>query len=460
MNRLSPPLSPRRHGIVHLGLGAFFRAHAAIYIDETPEAAAGDWGITGVSLRHPDQRDKLQPQNWAYNAVELAETQTARQISALTDVLVAKENPDAVLARLVEPDTRLVTLTVTEKGYCHEPSTGKLNEDHPDIHHDLTKGPVSAPGYLVHGLAARKAAGLPPFTIVSLDNLPANGRVLQEVTTQLAALKDPVLADWITQNCAFPSSMVDRIVPATTDADIALIEKLTGYHDAAPVMHEPFRQWVLEDNFCGPRPDLAAVGVEIVKDVAPYEHMKLRLLNGAHSSLAYIGLQAGFETVAQASADPDMRNFTAGLWDEAIEVLTPPSGADPHAYTRALQARFENPGIRHLLRQIAMDGSQKLPQRLIATLMERRRRELPSPHLLRALAAWIVHAASGAANDPMKDRFARITGDAPVLARGYLALSEVFPAELATDDQVTAELARLIGVIQHGNPRAILEEPL
>ena len=291
-----------------------------------------------------------------------------REITVLNDVLVAPEDPAAVLAAMADPAVKIVTLTVTEKGYCHNPATGALNFDHPDIRHDLSHDlPVSAPGYLVRALAARKAAGHAPFTVLTCDNLPENGKLVRGIVLELAERIDPALADWIAAEGRFPSTMVDRITPATTDADIERIERLTGTPDAAPVMHEPFAQWAVEDDFVGgARPDLDAAGVEMVSDVTAHEHMKLRMLNGTHSALAYIGYLAGHETIADTMADPVFAGYARALWAEIMPAVTAPEGVSLPDYADALFDRYANPAIRHRTWQIAMDGSQKLPQRFWA----------------------------------------------------------------------------------------------
>jgi fructuronate reductase len=276
--RLSRPAGPRPDvGIVHLGLGAFFRAHGALYIAEAMAKSGGDWGIVGVSLMSPTQRDLLEPQGFAYTALELGPGgETPRVIDVVQDVLVARDDRAAVLAAMADPGIRIVSLTVTEKGYCHEPSTGRLNATHPDIVHDLTHpdAPRSAPGFIVRALSRRRAAGLRPFTVLCCDNLPENGAVVRGVTLELARLIDPALALWIEAEGAFPSTMVDRIVPATKPEDIERLADLTGVLDLSPVMHEPFRQWVVEDRFVdGARPDLGAVAVQLVEDVTPFELM-------------------------------------------------------------------------------------------------------------------------------------------------------------------------------------------
>ncbi|WP_425415682.1 mannitol dehydrogenase family protein [Paracoccus tibetensis] len=449
-------------GIVHLGLGAFFRAHGAIFVAEAMEASGGDWGIIGVSLQSTGTRDKLAPQGWAYTALELGpQGETPQVVSVLRDVLVAPENPQAVLDAMAAPEVRIVSLTVTEKGYCHEPSTGRLNEHHPDIRHDLDNPlPKSAPGFLVRALQARREARLPPFTVLCCDNLPENGRVVRGVVLDLARLIDPALADWIAANGAFPSTMVDRIVPATTPADLDRLEALTGARDEAPVMHEPFRQWVIEDDFCAGRPDLGAVGVQLVADVTPFEHMKLRMLNGTHSSLAYLGYLAGHETIADTARDPVFAAFVRRLWqDEIIPALAPPPGEDLGAYAEALAARYENPAIRHRTWQIAMDGSQKLPQRILGTIAEGRAAGREVAGLTLAVAAWMRYASGtdekGApieVKDPLAPRLAALWRDDPAeTVAGFLALSEVFPPALREDQGFAAELtAALDGLVRRG----------
>ena len=382
-------------GIVHLGLGAFARAHLALYTEDT--AAPGDalaWGILGASLQRPDQRDLLAPQDCLYTAVERGpEGATTRIVTCLTGVLVAPEDPQAVLTAMSNGSTRIVTLTITEKGYCHDPATGRLNLAHPTIAHDLAHphAPRGAIGFLVEALRRRREAGLRPFTVLCCDNLPANGHVVARLVEAFAAERDPSLAAWIAAEGRFPCSMVDRIVPATTPADVAEMARLTGLEDAAPVIHEPFRQWVIEDRFVdGARPRWEAGGAQFVSEVEPFEHMKLRLLNGAHSALAYLGYLGGHETIADTIADPGYAAFVERLWrEEIVPVVPPPPGTDLLAYVADLKTRFANPAIRHRTWQIAMDGSQKLPQRLLGTIRERLARDLPIPCLALVIAGWI-----------------------------------------------------------------------
>ena len=392
--RLSRDHPAPGHGIVHLGLGAFFRSHGALVIEDAIEQAGGDWGITGVSLRSPDIRDRLSPQQSVYSAVELAAAgETVRKVGVVRDVIHAPSNPDAVIGLMADPTTRIVSLTVTEKGYCHVPSTGELDETHDDITHDLNaQRPRSAVGFILRALERRHRNGLRPFTVMSCDNLPDNGKVVRNVVLRLASLVDESLALWIADHGCFPSTMVDRIVPATTEADVTQLAQNTGVWDAAPVFHEPFLQWIIEEDFVGnERPLFEQVaGVQVVADVRPFEVMKLRMLNGTHSSLAYLGYLAGFETIAETVADKNFCKFVGRLWErEIIPTLTPPSGVDLKRYASDLLTRYQNPAIRHKTWQIAMDGSQKLPQRILGTLLDNASADRRSDGLCLSIAGWM-----------------------------------------------------------------------
>lgn len=441
-------MSKAKTGIVHLGLGAFFRAFGCVYVADAMARSGGDWGITGVSLRSPATRDALKGQGWAYTSAALsAQGIDLRRIEVLNEVLVAPEDPAALLAVMADPAVRIVTLTVTEKGYCHNPATGALNVDHPDIRHDLSNAlPVSAVGYLVRALQLRHAAGARPFTVLTCDNLPENGALVRAVVLDMAGRIDPALADWIAENARFPSTMVDRITPATTDADIVRINELAGWADAAPVMHEPFSQWAVEDDFVdGARPDLAAAGVALVSDVTAHEHMKLRMLNGTHSALAYTGYLAGHDTIAQTVADPDFARFVRLLWSEIAPSVIAPSGVDLEAYAAALFERYANTAIHHRTWQIAMDGSQKLPQRLLGTLRENFAAGRSSAGLCLAVAAWMRYVAGKDeagqdidVRDPLADRLrdaAQACETAAATVRALLAIEEVFAPDLAAQLQ-------------------------
>jgi fructuronate reductase len=463
-----------RPAIVHLGLGAFFRAHGAAYTEDVLAAdptGSLDWGILGASLQRPDQRDRLAPQDGYYTLIERRpEGPEARVIGSLLGVLVAPEDPAGLVARMAAPSTRIVSLTVTEKGYCHDPATGLLRADHPDVKHDLEHPgtPKTAPGFIVAALEARFKAGQAPFTVLTCDNLPGNGALVARLVRDMAALRDDGLAAWIEAEGAFPSTMVDRIVPAATEADIALAERLTGFYDAAPVAHEPFRQWVIEDRFAAAgRPAWENAGAQLVSDVAPFEHMKLRLLNGAHSAIAYLGVLAGLGTVREAVADPALRAFIEALWrEEIVPAVPPPPGMDLGAYTAELMERFANPAIAHKTIQIAMDGSQKLPQRLLATVRERRRQGAPIGRIALVIAAWMHYLAGRDDNggdyeirDPMAAELMALAtaGGAPIdTVRAFLGVGAVFGGDLAGDAVFASAIAGHLALLRQAGVKAAI----
>ncbi|MFP5077756.1 mannitol dehydrogenase family protein [Rhizobium sp. YIM 134829] len=389
-------------GIVHLGLGAFHRAHQAAIIDRCLSSGETDWGIIGASLRSPATRDALDPQDGLYTlAVVDGSGERLTVIGALLRSLVAPEDPAALIACLADPRIRIVTLTVTEKAYLRAASGG-LDLDHPDIVHDLAapESPRTIYGFLTAAIARRQAADIAPFTLLSCDNLPENGKTLKRLLVAFATRRDAALGRFVDSAIAFPSSMVDRIVPATTDADRDRISARLGLQDAWPVTTEPFLQWVIEDNFTAGRPQWERFGVEMVAHVAPFEEMKLRLLNGAHSAIAYLGLLAGHATVSEAFADPLIRRFVSRLWAEAIPSLPSDAGLDPAAYVASLTERFDNPALKHRTAQIANDGSQKLPQRIIAVALARLAAGGSADHLALVPAAWLAAAKARNAGLP------------------------------------------------------------
>lgn len=447
-----------RTGIIHLGIGAFHRAHQAVICDDLLAAGDRRWGITGVSLRSAAVRDQLAPQDGLYSLVERdGAEERVRIIGAVQQVLVAPEDPAAVIAALASPHVHLVTLTVTEKGY--KLSGGRLDRSDPDVAADLASlaAPRTAPGFIIAGLAARRGAGLPPFTAISCDNLPHNGALLRDAVLELARAHDEGLAGWIAERGAFPQTMVDRIVPATSEADIAALAGRIGVTDAAMVKTEPFLQWVIEDRFASERPDFAGTGVQLAEDVAPWEEAKLRLLNGAHSAIAYLGGLAGIDFVQDFVARAEGRAYIERLWDESATTLSPPAGLDIAAYRAALMARFANPALAHRTRQIAADGSQKLPQRLIAPAAARISAGLPIEALALAIAAWMRwqtgHTDSGETfmvDDPLAATMAaRLSGRTSSADQvdALLGIDAIFPAPLAADprfrDPVIAHYHRL-----------------
>jgi fructuronate reductase len=427
-------------GIVHLGIGAFHRAHQAVYVDDVLAAGDHRWGIVGVSLRGTDTRDALAPQDGLYTLLVRGNGAPARIIGSVREVLFAPAEIEPVLARMSAPSTSIVSLTITEKGYCHSPATGELDENHPQIIADLANpaAPQTALGFLAEALRRRRAAGIAPFTVLTCDNLPANGETLHRVLSRYATLLSPDFGSFVANEVATPSTMIDRIVPATTDIDREAAAEAIGLEDAWPIVTEPFSQWVIEDRFPAGRPSFETVGAEFVSDVAPYEKMKLRMLNGAHSSLAYLGTLAGLEFVSQAVADVGLSAFAAMLMRDAAETLTTPS-ATREAYALALMNRFQNPTLRHRLIQIAMDGTQKLPQRLLGTVRDRLAAGKPIARHALAVAAWMRFVsrrdATGApirANDPLADQLVAAVSAASdeAIVRNLLALKSVFGDDL------------------------------
>ncbi len=451
-------------GIVHLGVGAFHRAHQAVF---TEAILGGDpsWGISGVSLRSPETRDALQPQDGLYTLkIQDGEGEQLQVIGSVVELLCAPEDPEAVLRRMADPATRIVSLTITEKGYCHNPATGTLDEAHPDIVHDLNnpRQPRSATGFIVEALARRATAGIAPFTLLSCDNLPGNGHVLKRVVKRFAELRDPALTSLV-RSVASPSTMVDRIVPATTDSDRDAIATALGLDDAWPVMTEPFQQWVIENDFPLGRPAWEKAGAVFVEDVAVFEMMKLRLLNGSHSTLAYLGYLAGAETVAEAMALPGMEELVEGLMrEEATPTLPPLQGFDLAAYRADLLQRFRNPRLRHRTWQIAMDGSQKLPQRLLGTIRDRLKAGAGYERLALGVAAWMryargldEHGQPIDVRDPHAARIAELVRDIAEPERivdAYLTMRDVFGADLATSAPFRLALVKaLTRLVEEGS---------
>jgi fructuronate reductase len=451
-------------GIVHLGVGAFHRAHQAAYVDDCLGAGEAGWGIIGASLQSPTTADALNPQDGLYTLAERgSDGEHLRVIGAIQSVLVAPNDPAALLDALTDPRIRIVTLTITEKAYLRN-AAGKLDTTHQGIVHDLASPtqPRTAHGFLVEALARRRLAGTKPFTILCCDNLPANGATLHRLLVQFARLRDEGLARHV-ETVACPSSMVDRIVPATTDADRARVSTVLGVHDAWPVMTEPFKQWVIEDDFPTGRPDWERFGVTMVRDVRPFEDMKLRLLNGAHSSIAYLGLLLGHETVARAFADPAIRRFVDALWAEAVPTLPADAGLDTQSYTAALSERFANTALAHRTAQIANDGSQKLPQRIIGSAIDRMEVGQSPDHLALTVAAWI-HAAQSRGStlpaehftDPLDAKIAAMPASSPAQTVDALFDSAGFAAGSRHADQLKRLAARHLETLRGKGAAAAL----
>jgi fructuronate reductase len=442
--------SQTRIGTVHFGPGAFHRAHQASYFDRLLENDAAR-AICTVSLRTAALRDALAPQDGLYTLVELDETPTLRVIGAIRELLVAAESPAAVSRRLCDPQTSVVTMTVTEKGYCLD-GAGRLDFAHPDIVHDLSHpdAPRSVVGWMVRGLELRRDRGLEPYLSVACDNLSDNGPTLRRAVLAFAARRDARLAAWIEEKARFPRTMVDSITPATDQALRDRVAQATGLEDAWPVQRERFVQWVVEEVDFPPQPDWASVGITVSRNVTAYEQAKLRLLNGAHSTLAYLGLLAGLETVARAMAEPPLRAFVERLMIEDIEpTLTIPQPGALAAYRQSILRRFENPAMRHQLAQIAWDGSQKLPIRIFGTMADALRAGRPLTRLAVPVAGWMHFVRMRTRQhvrivDPLAPQLAalgrELTSDASQDLPRFFALPGVFPSALTQEPRFTRAL--------------------
>jgi mannitol 2-dehydrogenase len=453
-----------RIGIVHIGVGNFHRAHQAMYLDRLlNQGEAADWAICGVGLLPGDAgvRDALRGQDMRYTLVERspAGRATARSIASLADFLYAPDDPEAVFERLAHPETRIVSLTITEGGY-NIADGGGFNADDPAVRRDLEPGAVPATvfGVVVEGLRRRKERGIPPFTIVSCDNLPGNGHVARQSFASYAGLVDPELADWVRSQVAFPSSMVDRITPVTTDETRRYVAGTFHVADAWPVICEDFSAWVLEDWFTMGRPPYEHAGVALVPDVTPYEHMKLRLLNAGHQAIAYFGYLMGYRFAHEAIADRAIATLVSCyMKDEAEPTLDPVHGIDFGDYERSLLARFSNPYMPDTLLRLGTDGSDRITKFLLPVVRDRRDRGLASPLSAAIIASWAAFArgadTEGAPID-FTDRQRKLVDEAvrrqagdPV---GFLTVTELF-GSLAEDTEFACQFAAAyLEICEHG----------
>jgi fructuronate reductase len=428
-----------------LGIGAFHRAHQAFYTEAVLNKLGGDWGIIGCSLRSSSVRDQLSPQDGLYTLVERSgEGEKLQIIGCVIKNLVGPENPAELISAMSQENIKIVSLTITEKGYCHDPATGNLNPQHPDIEHDLKNldKPKSAIGYIVAALQQRFDAGAKSFTVLSCDNLPNNGEVLEKVVVQFAERISKDLAFWIVANTCFPSTMIDRIVPATTDDDRRDIEQRLGVRDEGLVVAEPFTQWVIEDKFSDDRPQWESVGVLLVNDVRVFEKIKLRLLNGIHSTMAYAGYLSGFTYISEVMSEPAFVNLVKlYMAREAGETLVAPKGFDIEAYKQQLCDRFSNKALKHRTWQIAMDGTQKIPQRLLESLRVQLTSHGHIDIICMGIAAWIryVSGVDEQGNpievlDPMAEELRGLCdankGDALATVKAFAGLTRVFGDDL------------------------------
>ena len=447
-----------RSRIVHLGFGAFHRAHQALLTDRVLNRNGGDWGICEISLFGGDKLfQTLRAQDHLYTVLEKgAAGNQAIVVGAVHESVHRKlEGIDAVLEKLAEPQVAIVSMTITEKGYCIEPGSGQLDLQHDAIKADLANPtqPTTVPGILVEALFRRRERNLPPFSVLSCDNIPENGHVVRNAVTGLAKARDPQLAAWIAQQVTFPCTMVDRIVPAATPETLDEIATALGeVRDECAIACEPFIQWVVEDNFVAGRPQWEDVGVQLVDDVLPFEQMKLRMLNGSHSFLAYLGYLAGYQYIFDCMADENYRRAARYLMLNEQAPTLQVAGIDLAAYAEQLIERFSNPALQHRTWQIAMDGTQKLPQRLLESIRWHRQQGGSHAGLTLGVAGWMryVGGIDDAGQpidirDPMLATLQQAVSssqDGEPRVAALLALKSVFGEQLPADAAFVAEVTR------------------
>lgn len=446
-------------GIVHLGVGAFHRAHQAPLVDDCLSRGEHTWGIVAASLRSTETRDALMPQDCLYTlAIQEGDTRENRVVGSIANILVGPEDPSVLLEILADPQIRIVTLTVTEKGYTAKLANCELRLDHPDVVHDQANPtrPRSALGFLVEAIRLRRERAVAPFTVLSCDNIPSNGKTLKALLVQFADIGDADLTSYIRESVSCPSCMVDRIVPATTDQDRAEISGSLGVEDSWPVVTEPFWQWVVEDTFPSGRPRLELSGVEFVEDVKPHENMKIRMLNGAHTTIAAIGRVAGLATVHEVYADNRVRNFIDAYFRQVEMTLA--DGVDSEKYKSRLSTRFSNTALQHRTEQIAMDASQKLPQRIIAPLADLTDAGQGRSLLLFALAIWIRSCMPTnepgdvlIMNDPLAQQLsvAVAQDDPETIVDAIFQIDGIFDPRWPSDQAARHEVTRFLECIQN-----------
>jgi mannitol 2-dehydrogenase len=461
-----------RTGIVHFGVGGFHRAHQAMYLDRLmSDGTALDWAICGVGVMPADRRmrEVLDRQDGLYTLVVKAPDGTldARVIGSIREYLFAPDDPAAVIEKMAEPEVRIVSLTVTEGGYNFNAVTGEFMADQPDVRHDLEPGavPRTTFGLITAAIERRRERGLPPFTIMSCDNIQGNGDAARRSFTAYARLRDPGLASYVEANVRFPNSMVDRITPVTTDDDRAQVGKQFGVDDGWPVVCEPFTQWVLEDDFAAGRPPFEAAGVQVVPDVGPYELMKLRLLNASHQALCYFGYLAGYRLVHDAAQDPLFARFLLTYMErEATPTLEPVPGIDLGEYRHGLIERFSNAYVRDTVARLCAETSDRIPKWLLPVI----RHNLASGGEIRLSAAVVASWARYAEGvdeqgqpievvDRLRDRLtaaARRQRDEPL---AFLADREVF-GDLVDDERFVAAYLEVLTSLHHRGARATLEQ--
>src|SRR5271157_1817920 len=430
-------------GIVHIGVGNFHRAHQAVYLDDLFNTGVDrDWAIIGAGVREPDvdMREKLKAQDWLTTVVEQEAGATSARVTGAMIDFVPPFDVEAMLNALARPEIRIVSLTVTEGGYYISPATQRFDPTHPDIVDDSkhAAAPKTAFGLIAAGLKRRRAAGVAPFTVMSCDNIPGNGHVTENAVAGLAELSDPELSAWIRANVAFPNSMVDRITPATTDRERAILRDTYGIEDNWPVFCEEFRQWVVEDRFPAGRPALETVGVTFTADVAPYELMKIRILNGGHAAIAYPAGILDIHFVHEAMEEAQIAAFLETLTRrEIIPVVPPPPEVDLDAYRRKVAERFANPKIADTIARLCLDGSNRQPKFILPTARDRLAAGASVKGLAVVSAMWCRYCygetESGKTippNDPNWDRLQAAARPARSDPRAFLAMRDIF-GELA-----------------------------
>lgn len=459
-----------RSRIVHFGFGAFHRAHQALLTDRVLNAKGGDWGLCEISLFSGDVlMSQLRAQDHLYTVLEKgADGNQPIVIGAVHECLNAKlDSLAAIIEKFCEPQVAIVSLTITEKGYCIDPATGRLDVTQPRIVHDLENPaePHSAPGILVEALHRRRERGLAPFTVLSCDNIPDNGHVVKNAVLGMAQKRSPELAEWIAEHVSFPGTMVDRIVPAATEESLAEITATLGVEDPCAISSEPFIQWVVEDNFVAGRPEWELAGAQMVSDVLPWEQMKLRMLNGSHSFLAYLGYLAGYDHISDCMQDEDFRAAALQLMMQEQAPTLRITGVDLQAYADSLITRFTNPALKHRTWQIAMDGSQKLPQRMLEGIRVHLERESQWPLLALGVAGWMRYVSGTDENghaidvrDPLADKIKAIvaTSSEDDRVTALLTLSEIFGQDLPQNTRFVNEIQQAWQrLVQQGARQAV-----
>ena len=459
-------------GIVHFGVGNFHRAHQAVYLDDLFATGSDhDWALVGAGVREADEamRQKLMAQDWLTTVVEQeADTSAARVTGPMIDYL-RPGDATATIARLSDPAIRIVSLTITEGGYYIDPASQKFDPGHPDIAFDAANmsAPKTAFGLILAGLVARRAAGIQPFTVMSCDNIPGNGHVTQNAVVGLAQLVDPALAQWVRDNVAFPNAMVDRITPATSPREIALLAEQFDIEDNWPVFCESFKQWVLEDNFPAGRPALEKVGVQFVPDVAPYEHMKIRILNGGHATIAYPAGLLDIHFVHEAMAHPLVSAFLRKVeQDEIIPIVPPVPDTNLDTYFALCEKRFANPKIGDTVRRLALDGSNRQPKFIIPSALDRAQRQQSVNGLSLVSALWCRYCygttESGAViepNDPSWDRLTAQARLAKADPKMWLAMTDIY-GDLAHSPAFIAAFTNALNTLWEIGTQATLERYL